>query len=616
MDFDTFFENIISPVQKYRIHIIVFLITLFIGLTIAHPATILNDEWITTNQLYQLHAGHQIVINEGKYGLWENGTMSAYFAYRSNVLGYSLFQPIISLPAFSIIDITGDHFVFFVLYIWTFTSLAIILLIHFIFREFSYIGRWRWTPFMIVSIFVVFFVNLFYYSVFQVNGFNTFPEVIAIVFTNVFLLAMTAVMIYEINRTLFEDPAFSFFSTFVCLCSSSYFLWVTVCKDHMLVFILFTAILLCLVRFFITDENWYLPLAFLISGLLAWARPELALWVFLFICGVCGYTVIRFRSQKRSCNDFVFILFSPLFTLVGALPFFLNNNLVTKNFLLPAMTLYLSEKSLPYTWNMSHTPIRVAGVESIQSAIMMFVPAIPSSPLDFLSDLFGIFFLPQNGAISIIALTPLFFVMAILALVLLFYRKLQFTPEEKRILMLNFFISMVVFLAYVRQIHTLNTDSGIIPDIRYLSPIYLPLTILGLSILRKVNIISNGPESSIKKICAICIIGTPVSLIIMSMAYSAHLGSTGSIMLIDRFFSYSVVLLALIILGTLFWTLYTNRAKTIQNYLIPFLCSLPFFWQIDMVFFIRTFSGGSSYTFWIPLIRIFYDLTVKYILVK
>ena len=94
-------ESVISPptatifnhntfLERYALTIIIFLISLFFIITITNPALCLNDEWITANQLHQLDIGHQATYNEGKYGITEEGIVSAYFTSRQNVLMYSL----------------------------------------------------------------------------------------------------------------------------------------------------------------------------------------------------------------------------------------------------------------------------------------------------------------------------------------------------------------------------------------------------------------------------------------------------------------------------------------------------------------------------------------------
>jgi hypothetical protein len=76
--------------QRYGLSLIIFLLSLFFILMITPPGLYTNDEWITANQLHQLDIGHQVTFSEGKYGVTANGTVSAYFTYRQNVLMYSL----------------------------------------------------------------------------------------------------------------------------------------------------------------------------------------------------------------------------------------------------------------------------------------------------------------------------------------------------------------------------------------------------------------------------------------------------------------------------------------------------------------------------------------------
>ena len=63
----SFMEGNIIPV-------LIFLFALFFTMMFSNPALFLNDEWITVNQLHQLGEGHQVVVNEGKYGTFQNGT--------------------------------------------------------------------------------------------------------------------------------------------------------------------------------------------------------------------------------------------------------------------------------------------------------------------------------------------------------------------------------------------------------------------------------------------------------------------------------------------------------------------------------------------------------------
>jgi hypothetical protein len=605
-----FFSDIPLIIRKYRVHLFVFFLALFIGLTLSHPAVLLNDEFITTNQLRQLHAGHQIITNEGKYGMGKDGDLG-YFSFKGNILAYSLFLPMLSLPAYWILDITGEQIAYFIIVLWTITFLILLLFINQFFPKFSHIGRLPWTSGAVVLTFLVFFINLFYYSQFSIDPVDHYPEVIPIVFTNIILLSLSAMLIYEINRTIFEDPAFSFFGTMVCLFSSSYFLWSTFCKDHILVFACFVPVVLCLVRFFRTDEYWYLPLAFLFCGLLAWARPEVALWAFILTCSICGYTFLKNRNRDSPGYQPLAVLISPVFTLIGALPFFFNNLLITKNMLIPVASLYLySNKSVTHIIDTSQSLVPINKVNSLQAVILEQLPGIPQSPAETISDLAGIFFYPATGYSSIFSIVPLFLVMITCVVILLAFKKIRFSNEEIKFISLFLLTTLAVFLAYSSWIHILNTDGGIAPDMRYLSPAYLPLTMVGLILLKKIDILPENPADSISRFFLVCSAGLVISMVSLPFACTlyTHINKGLGFPPIGKFFSLYVLTIGLLTLGSILYSIFTRHKTIICEYLVFLLCSLPFFWQVNMILMLRYYSGFAGYIFWIPVVRIIWEM--------
>jgi hypothetical protein len=607
MIFENFSCLCVSTIRKYRTYSLVFLITLFISLTLAHPAILLNDEFITTNQLHQLNAGHQIVSNEGKYGLQENGSMSYYFAARSNLLGYTLFLPLLSLPAHWIINLTGEHFVYLILCIWTIIALIILLIIDRFYPQFATIGQWNWIPLAFVISFALLFINLNFYASFPANPFTDYPEILAIVFTNVILLAIASVLIYDTNYAIFENQAYAFFGTLICLFSSSYFVWATHCKDHLLVLPLFAAILLCLIRFTKTDSFCFLALGFLFTGLLAWVRPELALWIFIFLFCLSVFTTLRYRSQSRPSIDLASVLFSPVFTVIGALPFFLNNYLITKNAFLPVQSVYFTNGPLvSQIVNSSEPWVRAVGVHSTQSVILRFVPNISGSPIDFITDCFGIFFYPITGSISVFGLVPLFLAMSILAVIFLAQKKIQFSSEERTYLGLSLVLSLAVFLSYASQIHLLNADMGVIPDIRYFSPMYLPLMLCGLIIVRRMNVLPENPVESVKSLIVTGIIGLSLLLVLLLLLYTFKVNFP-----LGKFYSVYAFILVILTIGTIIFDRILKFGKLAIQYLILLLCLVPFFWQVTTMIVVRTQSGYAAYTFWIPITRIIWELIIS-----
>lgn len=601
-------------VKRYRVHLLVFFVVIFIGLTFTHPELLLTDEWITVNQLHQLHDGHQILTNEGKYGFFENGTPNAYFAARGNRLGYSLFLPLLSLPALWLVDFFGDHFSFFILNLWTLVLLLLLLSLHYWYPRYSCLGQWQWTPEAIGITFFLFFVNLFYYVPYHVNDPDSFPEITAVVFTNIILLAIAGMLLYEINRTIFGEIQFSFFGTIVCLFSSSYVFWATGCKDHILTVLIFTSILLCIIKLQKTADYWYLSLAFLLTGLLAWARPEFALWVFFFICGTWGYSFAR-QVRKNPVKDLVFMISLPFFTVVGALPFFLNNLLISKNPLLPPNTLYFSEDAV--TIAVTNVPSTPMGTNMPTTSLYQIITMknTLSSP-DILGDSLGILFHPANGSMGVLSLTPFFLVMVILATILVLAKKMQFSREDLQIMAVIAFMTVPVFLAYASNLPQLNASRGITPDIRYLVPVYIPLNLLGLIIMRRTQITNESPAGILKKMIVFSAIGIPIALYLTASAYTNPEVVLKLDAPVSSAFSACIFLLVAVALIILLRISLTKCSDGISGSVIALLCAFPFIWQIDISVRFWLFGAtNQGYAAWIPVINAIYTFLSSPLLV-
>jgi len=614
---DSFFERVLSGILRYRVHILVFLLTLFIALTISHPIMELNDEWITLNQLNQLHKGHQVIVNEGKYGLLENGTPSPYFIKKSNLLGYSVALPLISLPAFWIIDFTDKHFPFFIQFFWAFLGMLILLFVNTFFQKYSYYKKWRLTTPLFLIIFAMFFLNLYFYISFPVTGPDTFPEIIAIVFTHSFLLAFIAVMIYEINNSIFSDAEYSFFGTVLILSCSSYFIWMVGGKDHILTVFVFTTVLLCLVKYQELHSYWYLPLTFIFSGILAWVRPELAFWVFLALCLFSLFIINNLRKQKDKIQDLVMIACAPFFTLIGALPFFTNNYMVTKNFFIPAWILWNQDFIAPSeSTQLANGLIPQGGVTTAHSLFSLFGEMTIIQPATLFPDLFGVFLYPKNGSMGVLLLVPLFLVLLIPVVILYLNKKIQFTHQERNWIVLLTLVCFSIFITYGVKLNSLNTSIGVFPDIRYLTPIYIPLSIIGLIFLKKIKILTISPMATLKRMIFIWICALPLSLILVYLNFSEYQTRSVFVIPLDKFFSFLIITVCLVTIIFILLQFYSNIKLQITNYSIPLLCALPLVWQIDIVFWVRSHVAAAGYVFWIPIIRLIHEYFLSPLLIS
>jgi hypothetical protein len=237
------------------------------------------------------------------------------------------------------------------------------------------------------------------------------------------------------------------------------------------------------------------------------------------------------------------------------------------------------------------------------------LPGIPHSPVETISDLAGIFFFPANGSISIFGVVPLFLVMAIIAGILLGGKKIRLSIEEKKFIFLCLLISLAIFLAYEGILHIMNTDFGVVPDMRYLSPAYLPLIVIGLILLKKVDILPENPADSLKRLFLVCSTGLIISILFLSMV--SRVASTT--LFYDKFFSLYALVLVPLAVGTILYRGFTRHKTMLCEYLIFLLCSLPFFWQVNLMSILRYLSAASGYIFWIPVVRVIWEMIMKFV---
>lgn len=599
---------------SFRIHILVFVLAFLVALTVAHPAFLINDEWITANQLAQLKQGNQPFINEGKYGTLNNGTSTTYFTVRNNYLGYSLLFPILSLPAVWLVDLFGNNFIFFITYLWTFLLIGLALILNVFFPEYTHFGKWQWTSGLIVLTFVGFFTNLFFYQSFVLTGDKGSPEIMAIVFTNVLMFAFLAAIIYEILHMIFYNPSYAFFGTIVCLSCSSYLFWTTYCKDHVLITLLLSIVLLFVIKFLTTDNPSSLAIGFSFGGLLIWARPELGVFIVIALCFFLIFHLCNTKTKNCSNNQLLWLLLSPIFTLVGAIPFFINNYLVSKNFFIPAFVL-TAETSLSQSGLGESSTLVSFAIEDMINALLHVNSMTRITTLSTLpADIYSVFFSPESGSMGIFPLVPVFLASVMILPILLIKTRIHFDSREKIILGTLVLFSFAIFGAYANRIAGLNTDLGIVPDIRYLSPIYLPLTIIGLMVFGKIPRISARPINLLTGMTTAWIILIPVSLFLIIGYYPIPSEWKELYPLLSHWATLCILSVVLLFVIVFYCSEFRNRQESLEKivaFLFAGMCSLPLIWQVNVEFISLLYGYGlGGYFFWLPILLKLFNVIV------
>jgi hypothetical protein len=203
---------------------------------------------------------------------------------------------------------------------------------------------------------------------------------------------------------------------------------------------------------------------------------------------------------------------------------------------------------------------------------------------------------------GVLPLMPLFMVALLVLPVLWIYGKLDFSREEKQVLMTMVLLALGVFLAYVRGITGMNASPGIAPDMRYLSPIYLPLSIIGLVVIGKVPSLFNNIKTIMRWIVSIWVLVIPISIVAMSLYYPYPESWVLLFRPLNTIISLVVFVVLMLFVLCLIGSYLSNKAEIPAIILFALLCSAPFIWQIDTTFLVRLYGTGlGGYSFWIPV---------------
>lgn len=596
-----------SIIKNNLIPILIFLAVFFFIITFSNAALYINDEWITANQLHQLDIGHQAIYNEGKYGVFINGTSTAYFQSHNNQLGYTLMLPILSLPMLKIFGVFGDAFRYPVILLWALLPIIIALLIELYYPRYSRFHGIKLLWIAVPVMFILFLYNMMSYTIFPFSAADAPKEVAAIVFTQYILLALLSVVIYKICETIFEDNKYSLFGTLTIICCSSYLFWAGNAKDHLLVAFILSLVILCMVRFIKSSKHTYALLAFLLIGLMAWARPEVAIALFIFtLIFYIAYQAKEYLKNKSTGS--LKMMLVPLITPFGAIPYLLNNLYVMGN---PFVSSYNSFSGSNINTSLVGNTAQLASnistgssagsdsnifnsINNVFQSIFGYYFSI--NWIDLPSNLFGVLFKPANGSMGMFGVTP------ILGLVILFLAYVYKRSDERSRLTIWFLITALIgcIFAYLPMLGMLNSDHAIAPDMRYFSIAYMPIGILGLFVIGSL-ISKDNKKELVNSLPKYLIVITPVLLIALLLIHP--LGSSTESQVSTLALLIYIVLLSTIICAIL--KLYGKIGEKPFIILLMMLIALPFAWQMFSLFVL---SAGkfNGYSYWIPMVQDFY----------
>jgi len=561
-------------------------LVLLLALSIGYPHLYLTDEWISVDQLNHLVTGGDPLFGYTPYG--DGG----YAASHHNTLCYTLALPVASLPAYYFFSMFGDDFRFAVILLWSALLLGLLLMIEFWFPRYS---RWRgipWTRAGIISWGVLFVLNAALYRQFWfVRGVHpydvsVYPEVAAIVFTNSIAFAFLGVIAFLIFREVLGSDGWGVFGLAATVCCSSYLFWSGNAKDHALVALFFAIAIYCFTLYISRENPLYLFSSFVAVGWTAFARPELgpALAAGFFVFGI----ILAAKKGRREIGCAVLAVVG---VPIGAIPLFVNNLGLSGNpLILPWTAGYATAggEALP------------SGTESLWSTLLGHY-TLRGGGNSLSGGITGAFFEPSNSiSAGFFQVSPISFFAILLAAAVIYAiirkRPTGINSRDARLLAFFALAAILVVLSYARSLPGIQASPGIVPDMRYLSPAYLPMLVIGIYALKYAGLDADGVREALRTLFWLVVIDLPLIFVILQVIAGKNPG--GQITFITTLTCIFLAGVAILYVAVL-----ARRASPrLLAYTVPVLMLFPLAWEVIVDFRFAT-SCWEGYHFWIPVVE-------------
>ena len=601
-EFELFIKTNVIP-------ILIFLFTIFVLLLINRPALIMNDEFITVNQLHQISIGHQALINECKYGCYENGTPLNYFVDKQNVLGYTLFLPIISYPALQFFSLFGDIFRLPIIICWSLIPIIISII-----YGIAYPRNARIAGFPLIylgagiSLFLL-MINLYYYHPFPFTALDAPSESGAVVLTNTIIGAFICVVIYQTALIIWKSKKISLICTASILCCSSYLFWSGTAKDHILMTFMLILVTFFMICSIVMKKKKHQYIAFFFIGLLAWVRPEVGFSIFIgSLVFLAGNRIIESDRSTAWYHTLRNMLYSIIAMLCGCIPLFINNFITTGNIFLPPFYYYISKTS-PVGTELTTTALQISQASgSTDISSLLQVPSLivgyylDISPIQTVTSLVSILFFPKSGNISLFAVTPLFLSGSIVLIGYMLYKRPKLPKDDIKILTLLILFILFFIAAYTKSFLGMSSSKGIVPDMRY----FLPLCFLGgligfypLATWGRTMILRIASLRYMAFLFGITIIIT--SLVAIQMPRASFM---------EYHFLYMAVTYAVLVLFIflIFASLIGRCSPLWAGLIFLLMIALPFSWQLLMdLLYSLNHSKICGYPTWTPYLEYLFE---------
>ncbi|NQS74244.1 MAG: hypothetical protein HQP72_07645 [Methanoculleus sp.] len=156
--------------------------------------------------------------------------------------------------------------------------------------------------------------------------------------------------------------------------------------------------------------------------------------------------------------------------------------------------------------------------------------------------------------------------------------------------------ALLVVLTYARSLPGMPASPGIVPDMRYLSPAYLPMLVIGVYALKHAGLDADGVRESLKTLFWLAVIDLPLIFVVLQVIAGRNLGGQVT-------FVTTLTCIFLAGAAVLYVAVLARRASPrLLAYTVPVLMLFSLAWLAVVDFRFAT-SCWEGYHFWIPVVE-------------
>ena len=207
---------------------------------------------------------------------------------------------------------------------------------------------------------------------------------------------------------------------------------------------------------------------------------------------------------------------------------------------------------------------------------------------------------PRAGAAGFFQVSPISFFAILLAAAVIYalirHRPTGIGSRDARLLAFFALAAALVMLSYARSLPWIQASPGIVPDMRYISPAYLPMLVIGVYALKHAGMDADGVREALRTLFWLVVIDLPLIFIVLQVI-------AGKSPAAQITFITTLTLIFLAGAAILYIAVLARRASPRSiAYTVPVLMLLPLAWELVVDFRFAT-SCWEGYHFWIPVVQ-------------